>query len=88
MKLKTIILGLLFLIIPYFDYLCIYNYYTLNNKNFSIYSYTSEGASSIVFFTISCMLLFASLIYLILENWNKTITPNSILKTIKSIKLN
>jgi len=88
MKLKTIILGLLFLIIPYFDYIFIYNLITLNNENFKIYSNTTLGALSILFFIISCCGLFALIMVAIIHNWEKTITPNSILKTIKSIKLN
>ena len=88
MKLKHIILGLLFLIIPYFDYIFIYNHYTLSTENFKIYVNSPEGALSMFSFFISCCTLIVTTLFLIIDNWNKTITLNSILKTIKSIKLN
>jgi len=89
MKLKHIILGLLILLIPIPNYLFLKAYYTLSPEEFNnLTNRTGQGLFISIFFIMSCCALFALLIGLIIHNWEKTITPNSILKTIKSIKLN
>ena len=89
MKLKHIILGLLIILTPIPNYLFLRAYYTLSSEEFFyLTDKTGYGVFLSIYFILSCCGLFALIIGVIIHNWEKTITLNSILKTIKSIKLN
>lgn len=89
MKLKHILLILVIMTIPITNYLLYIEYTSLSSEDFTeLINNTGYGVFLILCFIISCILTGSLLIILLINNWDKKITINSILKTIKSIKLN
>lgn len=91
MKLKNIICILLFILMCISNYLLYKEYTTLTTENFTILvNNTFYGCClMITYISTFIVIIFIFILgILIFDNWNKTITLNSILKTIKSIKLN
>jgi len=88
MKVKHIVLSLLFLVMSYFSYIFIYNLFTLNHEDYILFINTALGIFSLTTTVLLSICLFFSIAAILAINWNKKITLNSISKTIKSIKLN